>query len=297
MNFAARLFVLFCLAAALAGLNSCESEVAGAKAQGSFATGPNERPGLGTKWGEDRNSAVQVTAFVRSDRIHPIATAAVYYNDEKGIRAMAGNSWFSRGWAVLPGAANGLISFGLKGDGWGMLSGAMVNGKWFVAGESGHRYSIVVRNKTDERLEIVASVDGLDVLDGRAASPAKRGYLLRPHATQVIEGFRKSTEAVAAFRFGAVSESYAAQKYRHTENVGVIGVAIFSEAGSNLPSREGAGKAPAGRSISWPVRNARALTRTGFPDILYPLSGIAPACIISARRSCRNSSSKPMAVR
>ncbi len=221
---------------ALAGLlGSCESEVATSHSTGAFATAPNERPGLGTKWGEERDSAVRATGFRRSDPSHPTATAAIYYNDEKGIRAMGG-AYFSRGWAFLPGAANGLVSVGLKGDGWGMLPGANVNGRWFVVGQEGHRYSIVVRNRTNERLEVVASVDGLDVLDGRAASPGKRGYLLQPHATQVIDGFRKSTETVAAFRFGAVSESYAAKKHHQTGNVGVIGVAIFSESGTNLPS-------------------------------------------------------------
>ncbi len=206
-----RLFPALCLLAVAGLLTSCESEVAASRSTGSFATAPNERPGLGTKWGEERNSAVRATEFRRSDPSHPTATAAIYYDDEKGIRAMGG-AYFSRGWAFLPGAANGLVSVGLKGDGWGMLPGANVNGRWFVAGQEGHRYSIIIRNRTDERLEVVASVDGLDVLDGRAASPRKRGYLLQPHATQVIDGFRKSTDTVAAFRFGAVSESVRSEK-------------------------------------------------------------------------------------
>lgn len=39
--------------------------------------------------------------------------------------------------------------------------------------------------------------------------------------------------AVAAFRFGPVRESYAAQKYHNTRNVGVIGIALFNEVGSD----------------------------------------------------------------
>ncbi|HEV3393683.1 MAG TPA: hypothetical protein VG103_09285, partial [Chthoniobacterales bacterium] len=48
-----------------------------------------------------------------------------------------------------------------------------------------------------------------------------------------VDGFRQSTEAVAAFRFSPVRESYAAEKYHNTRNVGVIGIALFSEVGTN----------------------------------------------------------------
>jgi len=77
----------------------------------------------------------------------------------------------------------------------------MVGDCWFVIGEEGRRYSIVVRNKIDLRLEIVLSVDGLDVLDGGKASVRKRGYIMAPRSQLKVEGFRQSTEAVAAFRF------------------------------------------------------------------------------------------------
>lgn len=87
--------------------------------------------------------------------------------------------------------------------------------RWFVTGEEGRRYSIVVRNRTNFRFEIVLSVDGLDVLDGRAASFRKRGYIVRPHG-----------------RLSPVRESYANEKYHNTRNVGVIGAAVFGEAGT-----------------------------------------------------------------
>ena len=49
----------------------------------------------------------------------------------------------------------------------------------------------------------------------------------------MVEGFRQSTDAVAALRFGPVRESYAAEKYHNTRNVGVIGIALFNEVGSD----------------------------------------------------------------
>ena len=77
------------------------------------------------------------------------------------------------------------------------------------------------------------SVDGLDVLDGKKASVRKRGYIMAPRSRLRVEGFRQSTEAVAAFRFSSVRQSYANEKYQNTQNVGVIGVAVFNERGTN----------------------------------------------------------------
>jgi hypothetical protein len=108
----------------------------------------------------------------------------------------------------------------------------IVGDRWFAVGEEGCR-SIVVRNRSDPRLEIVLSVDRLDVIECRPASLRKRGCILNPRQKLVVEGFRQSTEAVAAFRFGPVRESYAAEKYHNTRNVGVIGIALFNEVGSD----------------------------------------------------------------
>ncbi|HEX4666661.1 MAG TPA: hypothetical protein VH207_08670 [Chthoniobacterales bacterium] len=51
-----------------------------------------------------------------------------------------------------------------------LLPGLIVGDRSFVVGEEGRRYSIVVRNQRDLRLEVVLSVDGFDVIDGRPAS-------------------------------------------------------------------------------------------------------------------------------
>lgn len=218
-------------------LGSCavpESQVATNETAGShFAAPPTDRPGLGTKWGETRESRVGLAQFERADRTHPLATAAIYYNDAAGIRAMAGAVAWQQRWPLLAAPAESLISVGLKDQSGRFLPGLVVGNRWFVIGEEGRRYSIVVRNKTGLRLEVVLSVDGLDVLDGRKASVRKPGYILHPHSQLLVEGFRQSTQAVAAFRFGPVRESYAAEKYHATKNVGVIGIAIFNESGTN----------------------------------------------------------------
>jgi hypothetical protein len=129
----------------------------------------------------------------------------------------------------LASAAGGLISLGLRDGSGGWLKSFTANGRRFVVGERGERYEIAVRNNTDARVEVVLSVDGLDVMDGRRASFSKRGYIVAPHDTLTVEGFRTSADTVAAFRFSSVSRSYAALRHGNTRNVGVIGVAVFED--------------------------------------------------------------------
>jgi hypothetical protein len=103
------------------------------------------------------------------------------------------------------------------------------DGRYYVLGDSGDRYLIHVTNPTDHRVEVVASVDGLDVIDGEAGDLGKRGYVVNPGGDLDIEGFRTSTEEVATFRFSSVGDSYAGRKGA-ARNVGVIAVALFEEA-------------------------------------------------------------------
>ncbi|MCA9678384.1 MAG: hypothetical protein KC464_25385, partial [Myxococcales bacterium] len=101
-------------------------------------------------------------------------------------------------------------------------------GRFYVLGEAGQRYVIHVDNPTDNRVEAVITVDGLDVIDGEAGDLGKRGYVVPPHGDLDVEGFRTSTSEVATFRFSSVGDSYAGKKGK-ARNVGVIAVAIFEE--------------------------------------------------------------------
>jgi hypothetical protein len=97
-----------------------------------------------------------------------------------------------------------------------------------VLGALGERYLLRIRNGSGRRVEVVASVDGRDVVDGGAASFGKRGYVVPPYGEVIIDGYRLSAATVAAFRFSSVPRSYAARK-GDARDVGVIGVAVFPE--------------------------------------------------------------------
>lgn len=190
---------------------------------------PAERPGLGTTFGEAVYAPIHYTPFERASG-DPWATVALYYDNAEGVAAHAAYL----GAAPEPlsvSAGDGALSVSLVDDDGRLLPGVQAAGRTLIVGEDGERYKIVVRNATPARFEIVASVDGLDVIDGRPADPARRGYLVDPHGTLVIDGFRTSSADVAAFRFGKVADSYAAQT-SGDRNVGVIGLAIFAERGA-----------------------------------------------------------------
>jgi hypothetical protein len=101
-------------------------------------------------------------------------------------------------------------------------------GRTYVLGRLGQRYLLRFGNGTGRRVEVVASVDGRDVVDGRPASVEKRGYVVEPWGELVIDGYRVSQDAVAAFRFSPVPRSYAARS-GDARDVGVVGLAVFPE--------------------------------------------------------------------
>jgi hypothetical protein len=197
---------------------------------------PEFRPGLATQWGETRSSRVTSAPFARADQLNPFALGKLFYNDPRGVAAMAGG--LPRVHHAMFPVGRGFVEIGLKGEHGRFINGFTAGGNNYTTGVAGERYSILVKNKSPGRIEIVVSVDGLDVIDGQPAAPAKRGYLLDAFGDVEIEGFRTSTNAVAAFRFGSVEQSYAELKHGDSRNVGVIGIALFNERGdspSNWP--------------------------------------------------------------
>ncbi|HEY8039170.1 MAG TPA: hypothetical protein VIF15_05220 [Polyangiaceae bacterium] len=197
---------------------------------------PQNRPGLGTEWGETRESHIREVGFFRNDPDRPFAVASLFYNDRSGVEAMAA---FHGGTPRFHdvSAANGAITVSVR-DAWGEPLDAMrVGDRVYVVGQEGERYSIVIANHTARRFEAVATVDGLDVINGKTGTFANRGYVLMPWASVEIDGFRQSESAVAAFRFAKVRDSYAAQR-GEARNVGVIGVAFFAERGDDWSASE-----------------------------------------------------------
>jgi len=189
-----------------------------------------DRPGLGTSWGEAVAAPITFSPFVRSGS-SPWAELLFHYNDAEGVAAHA-QYLGTRPAPLEIYAGDGALSVALVDEAGRTLPGFTAGGRTLIVGEDGARYRIVVRNATSARFEVMASVDGLDVIDGKPADPNRRGYLVDPYGVLTIDGFRTSDEVVAAFRFGKVAKSYAAQVAEFGDrNVGIVGMAIFAERG------------------------------------------------------------------
>ncbi len=228
-----------------------------AREESASAPAPADRPGLGTEWGEARESHVREVAFSRADHDHPFAMASLYYNDLAGVEAMAAYHGGTPRFRDIP-AFGGQITVSIRDASGEPLDAMRVGDRTYVIGHDGERYSIVLSNHTGKRVEAIATVDGLDVINGKTGSFDNRGYVLMPWATLEIDGFRQSEDAVAAFRFGKVKDSYAAQM-GDSRNVGVIGVAFFGERGDTwtfdeMRTRDTASPFPADPRFAPPPR-------------------------------------------
>jgi hypothetical protein len=138
-------------------------------------------------------------------------------------------------------------------------------GQLFVAGEKGERYSVRVRNPSAERIEVVVSVDGRDVVSGSLADPARdRGYVIEPFGSVAIDGFRTSMRHVAAFRFSSVPDSYAARRGTPS-SVGVIGIAVFQERTAQAIARRSEPRRSASGAASTPAPSSSQARRPGKP--------------------------------
>jgi hypothetical protein len=197
------------------------------------APAAEERPGLGTEFGESRESRISTTSFTREHSDRPFDALRLFYNDATGARAMAQRAGISDIGSAQARTREGAITVRLLDGSGSPLSGFSSGSNTYVVGSAGDRYTIQIKNNTGTRFEAVTTVDGLDVINGRTGSLSNRGYIVNGFSTVEIDGWRRSTDTVAAFRFGKVSQSYAGKK-GEDRNVGVIGVALFEEQGASL---------------------------------------------------------------
>lgn len=186
-----------------------------------------ERPGLATGYGEAVKSPWNRQSLARASA-KPDGTGVVYYNNREGIDAMTGSKWRMD---AMETAAGDKIEWGIKG-GFGFLPTYKTwtsDSRRFVVGKQDGHYSIVLKNRCKSRLEVVLSVDGLDVIDGKTAGFSKRGYVIAPDETLEVKGWRSDPETVGRFKFSTVAGSYSNLSTGEHRNVGVIGLAVFTE--------------------------------------------------------------------
>lgn len=100
------------------------------------------------------------------------------------------------------------------------------HGRYYIAGQPGHRYQVSLRNRGGGDVLVVLSVDAVNAISGETAQWSQTGYVLDTYASTDVLGWRKSLTHVADFAFADFEQSYAVHTGR-PDNVGVIGVAVF----------------------------------------------------------------------
>lgn len=198
-------------------------------------------PRLGTQWGEGLESKTRTVVAKRLSE-QPDDMASLGYNEAGAVRRAVGSNPERRlnllladgdvEWSVLDETGSPLpLQRARRGSGG--------DDTFRLAGVEGSRYTLRFRNLSERSYEVIATVDGLDVLNGKAGSLRNGGYVLRPMQALTIEGFRKSQNEVAAFRFATPGRAYAANtEAGDVRNIGVIGAALFELEERDVPRRQ-----------------------------------------------------------
>jgi predicted ribosome quality control (RQC) complex YloA/Tae2 family protein len=125
------------------------------------------------QWHQQRD---QTTQQLKTNQLNientssPIAESQVRYASKKYV-GKAVNSL---------SLAAGKISFSIVDDAQRPLPLFRDGQQYYLSGKDGQSYQLKYQNHSNSTFEVVASVDGLDVIDGRAASRSNSGYVLRP---------------------------------------------------------------------------------------------------------------------
>jgi hypothetical protein len=103
------------------------------------------------------------------------------------------------------------------------------SGRYYVEARRAARYSVALANRTDERLGVVLTVDGLNAISGERDAGRGRMYVLAPWQRIAVQGWRTSLREVRQFTFVDERASYAARSGKANEKMGWIEIAVHRE--------------------------------------------------------------------
>jgi hypothetical protein len=138
----------------------------------------------------------------------------------------------------------------------------------YLEARQGARYTVVLTNRTAERLGVALSVDGLNVVSGRQDPGRGRMYVLGPWEQVHVRGWRSSLDEVRRFVFVDERASYAARSGQANARLGWIEAAVYRE-----------------RARPWPLAVAPGARREAAPSARSPEAPGADDAQRSARRA------------
>lgn len=179
---------------------------------------------VGTAWGGDVHSTVQGVSAERAGR------------DPSEIVVINYSARYQSGYDKVYSVRINELEYAVRDANFNSLpitrrySRQTQQWQYFIPAKVGANYQLYVRNYSrDTNYEIVTTVDGLDVLNGKPGTLNNNGYIVNAGESLTIKGFRKDKHTEAAFQFSDVSDSYAANSaHGDVRNTGVIGFAAFA---------------------------------------------------------------------
>lgn len=109
----------------------------------------------------------------------------------------------------------------------------------YLEAVDGAGYSLRVRNRTGGRVGVVMTVDGRNIISGKRSelAPSEPMYVLGPYQSQLIRGWRTSSQTVNRFYFTDSGDSYAGA-WGDYSAMGVIAVAVYREKAHYRPPQQ-----------------------------------------------------------
>ena len=103
------------------------------------------------------------------------------------------------------------------------------SGRYYVEARKGCQYLVRLNNRSGERLGVVLTVDGLNVISGTRDHGPGRMYVLDPWRHATVQGWRTSLDEVRRFTFVDEEASYSARAGKANSKMGWIEVSVYRE--------------------------------------------------------------------
>jgi hypothetical protein len=103
------------------------------------------------------------------------------------------------------------------------------SGRYYLEARRGCAYTVSLENRTGDRLGVVLTVDGLNVISGQRDAGRGRMYVLEPWGETSVSGWRASLDEVQRFTFVDERASYAARSGKANSRMGWIEAAVYRE--------------------------------------------------------------------
>ena len=140
-------------------------------------------------------------------------------------------SWRNRGWGTTADGRLVDVQVEVGGRATPLYMSPRNDARLYFQASKGRNYGIRLTNQTSERVGVLLTVDGLNVINGNLSSQSRHEpmYVLDPWESTVIQGWRSSLDEVRRFVFVDEQRSYAERTGQGNGDLGWLRVTTFRE--------------------------------------------------------------------